>query len=131
MTMKIERRSLSLRWLKNDLRNEALKEKDEELEKKLWRWYYRAKDAEYEVDILVLGSDVRDMLKDAVARELFDEELVNLILELIRKKAKEAAESPESPPLPKEKKRKSKKKAPPEESQSEDDDLPKQKGLWD
>jgi hypothetical protein len=125
--MKIERRSMSLRWLKNDLRNEALKEKDEELEKKLWRWYYRAKDAEYEVDILVLGSDVRDMLKDAVARELIDEELVNLLLELIRKKAAEAAESP---PPPKEKKRKSKKK-PPEEAQSEDDKLPKQKGLWD
>jgi hypothetical protein len=83
--MKIERRSFSLRWLKNELRNEALKEKDEELEKKLWRWYYRAKDAEYEVDILVLGSDVRDMLKDAVARGVFDEELLRLILELVRK----------------------------------------------
>jgi hypothetical protein len=119
--MKIERRSMSLRWLKNDLRNEALKEKDEELEKKLWRWYYRAKDAEYEVDILVLGSDVRDMLKDAVARGVFDEELLRLILELVRKKEEE----PEAPP-PKEKKRKSKKKPPPE-----DEDLPKQKTLWD
>src|SRR5688572_6721950 len=121
-TMKIERRSPSLRWLKNELRNEAIKEKDEVLEKKLWRWYYRAKDAEYEVDILVLSSDVRDMLKDAVARGVFDAELLNLILELVRKKAEEEAES--SPP--KEKKRKSKKKPPPA-----DENLPKQKTLWD
>ena len=125
--MKIERRSMSLRWLKNDIYNEAIKEKDEKLEKKLWRWYYRAKDAEYEVDILVLGSDVRDMLKDAVARGLFDEELVNLILELIRKKAAEAAETP---PPPKEKKRKSRKKPPPEDA-LEDDIAPRQLGLWD
>jgi len=119
--MKTERRSMSLHWLKNELRNEAIKEKDEELEKKLWRWYYRAKDAEYEVDILVLGSDVRDMLKDAVARELIDEELVNLILELVRKKAEAATESP---PPPKEKQPKSKKKPP------EAENLPKQMTLW-
>ena len=122
--MKIERRSMSLRWLKNDIYNEALKEKDEKLEKKLWRWYYRAKDAEYEVDILVLGSDVRDMLKDAVARELIDEDLANLILELVRKKAQERAETP---PPPKEKKRKSHKKPPP----PEDENLPKQLTLFD
>ena len=121
--MKIERRSLSLRWLKNELRNEAIKEKDEELEKKLWRWYYRAKDAEYEVDILVLGSDVRKMLKDAVARELIDEELANLILELVRKKAQERAETP---PPPKEKKPKSRKQPPPR-----DELQPRQLELWD
>jgi hypothetical protein len=126
--MKIERRSMSLRWLKNDIYNEAIKEKDEKLEKKLWRWYYRAKDAEYEVDILVLGSDVRDMLKDAVARELLDEELVNLILELVRKKAKEDAESP---PPPKDKKRKSHKKPPPQADDHEDETAPRQLGLWD
>ena len=125
--MKIERRSMSLRWLKNDIYNEAVKEKDEKLEKKLWRWYYRAKDAEYEVDILVLGSDVRDMLKDAVARELLDEELVTLLLELIRKKEKEKAESP---PPPKEKKRKSGKQPPPSEA-VEEDTAPRQLGLWD
>ena len=126
--MKIERRSMSLRWLKNDIYNEAIKEKDEKLEKKLWRWYYRAKDAEYEVDILVLGSDVRDMLKDAAARDLLDEELVNLILELVRKKAKEKAETPP----PKEKKRKSHKQPPPPEAlELEEEKLPKQLTLFD
>ena len=125
--MKIERRSLSLRWLKNDIYNEAIKEKDEKLEKKLWRWYYRAKDAEYEVDILVLGSDVRDMLKDAVAREVLDEELVNLLLEFIRKKEQEKAETP---PPSKAKQPKSKKQPPPPEA-LEEDPAPRQLGLWD
>ena len=32
---KNDRKSLSLRWLKNELRNEAMKEKDEERKKKL------------------------------------------------------------------------------------------------
>ena len=76
------------------------------------------------MDILVLGSDVRDMLKDAVARELIDEELANLILELVRKKAQERAETP---PPPKEKKRKSNKKPPP----PEDENLPKQLTMFD
>jgi hypothetical protein len=120
--MKIERFSKSLRWLKNDIQKEAIKEKDEELEKKLWRWYYRAKDSEYEVDILVLGSDVRDLLKDAVARELFDAELVRLILELVRK---HEADKAEAPPLPKETKPKSGKQPPPR-----DDLQPRQLGLW-
>jgi uncharacterized protein (UPF0335 family) len=124
MTMKIERRSPSLRWLKNELRNEALKEKDEVLEKKLWRWYYRAKDAEYEVDILVLSSDVRDMLKDAVARGVFDAELLRLILELVRK---HEANDDDEPLPPKATKPKSRKQPPPQE----DDTQPRQLGLWD
>ena len=123
--MKIERFSKSLRWLKNDIQKEAIKEKDEELEKKLWRWYYRAKDSEYEVDILVLGSDVRDMLKDAVARELIDAELLRLILELFRK---QEADKAEEPPPPKETKPKSHKQPPP---RPDDDTQPRQLGLWD
>jgi hypothetical protein len=121
-TMKIERFSKSLRWLKNDIQKEALKEKDEVLEKKLWRWYYRAKDSEYEVDILVLGSDLRDMLKDAVAREVFDAELVRLILEMVHKHEVDKAEAP---PPPKETKPKSHKQPPPR-----DDTQPRQLGLW-
>ena len=117
MKKKIERKSLSLRWLKNELRNEAIKEKDEALEKKLWRWYYRAKDAEYEVDILVSESDVRDVLKRAIAKGLFDEELLNMSIEF----DDDDSESPSQ-----EQKRKSRKKPPPD-----DDNLPKQKSLWD
>ena len=119
MKKKIERISKSLRWLKNDLRNEAIKEEDETLEKKLWRWYYRAKDSEYEVDILMEQSDVRDVLKRALAKGLLDDELSDLNLPV-------DDEADSEPPPPKEKKRKSKKKPPPD-----DDNLPKQKGLWD
>jgi hypothetical protein len=127
MKKKIERISKSLRWLKNDLRNEAIKEKDETLEKKLWRWHYRAKDAEYEVDILTEQSDVRDVLKRAIEKGLFDDEdLSNLNLE--DHDEDEDEEAP--PPKPKKKKPKSKKKSPSDES-AEDDKLPKQKGLWD
>ena len=118
MKKKIERKSLSLRWLKNDLRNEAIKEEDEALQKKLWRWHYRAKDAEYEVDILMEQSDVRDVLKRAIAKGLFDDELLNLNLQ-------DDDDEEDSESLP-EKKRKSRKKPPPD-----DDNLPTQKGLWD
>src|SRR5215207_5720476 len=57
-----DRKSISLRLLKNEIRSEAITQEDEKLQKKLWRWYYRAKDSEYEVDILVQKSDVRDLL---------------------------------------------------------------------
>src|SRR5687768_5435791 len=62
---KNERSSVTLRWLKNQLREEAIKEKDEERKKKLWRWYFRAEDAEREVDILVLKAEIRALLEIA------------------------------------------------------------------
>jgi hypothetical protein len=117
---KIERISKSLRWLKNDLRNEALKTDDETLQKKLWRWHYRAKDSEYEVEVLKGQSDVRDVLKRAIALGLLDEEVSDLNLQI------PDDEEDSEPPPPKEKKRKSKKKPPPD-----DNNLPKQKGLWE
>jgi hypothetical protein len=129
MKKKIERISKSLRWLKNDLRNEALKTEDETLQKKLWRWHYRAKDSEYEVDILMGQSDVRDVLKRAIALGLFDEEVSDLNLNLDIDDADEEGKDDESAsPSPKKKKRKSKKKPPPDD---DDGNLPKQKGLWD
>jgi hypothetical protein len=117
---KIERISKSLRWLKNDLRNEALKTEDEKLQKKLWRWHYRAKDSEYEVDILMGQSDVRDVLKRAIALGLLDEEVSSLNLNLDIDDADDESDAP-----PPKKKPKSKKKPPPD-----DENLPKQKGLW-
>ena len=117
---KIERISKSLRWLKNDLRNEALKTDDETLQKKLWRWHYRAKDSEYEVDILMEQSDVRDVLKRAIAKGLFNEEVSGLNLEI----PDWDEDDLEEPPRPQ--KRKSKKKPP----SDDDHNLPKQKGFW-
>jgi hypothetical protein len=117
---KNERKSVSLRWLKNQLREEAIKEEDEERKKKLWRWYFRAEDAEYEVDILVLKAEVRRLLELAVEYGLLDAEVLKLDM------MHDDDEEDEEPPPPKEKKRKSKKKPPPE-----DENLPKQKTLWD
>jgi hypothetical protein len=116
--MKNERKSVSLRWLKNQLRAEALKETDEERKKKLWRWYYQAEDAEYEVDILVLQAEVRRLLELAVEYGILDKEVLKLNID-------DDEEEDEAPP-PKPKKRKSKKKPPPE-----DENLPKQKTLWE
>jgi hypothetical protein len=123
---KIERISKSLRWLKNDLRNEALKTDDETLQKKLWRWHYRAKDSEYEVEVLKGQSDVRDVLKRAIALGLLDEEVSDLNLNLDIDDVDDEGKDDESASPPPKKKRKSKKKPPPDDS-----DLPKQKGLWE
>jgi hypothetical protein len=49
------RKSRLLSWLKSELRDEAIKATDFDwLKAKLWRWYYRAQNAEYEVNELIL-----------------------------------------------------------------------------
>ena len=116
-----ERKSISLRWLKNAIRSEAIQQEDPELQKKLWRWYYRAKDAEYEVDILVQKSHVRDLLKLAIAKGFFDAELLNLPIEF-----DDDEDDSDAPPSPQDTRRKSRKKPP-----QDDDNLPKQRGFWD
>src|SRR5262245_32035528 len=122
MMMPNERKSVSLRWLKNAIRSEAIQQEDAELQKKLWRWYYRAKDAEYEVDILVQKSTVRDLLKLAIAKGFFDTELLNLPIEF-----DDDQDDSDAPAPPLETTRKSHKKSP----SQDDDNLPKQKGFWD
>jgi hypothetical protein len=114
-----DHKSISLRWLKNELRNEALKEENEELQKKLWRWYYRAKDAEYEVDILVLKADLRQILKRAVAKGILDAEVLNLPIDLDDDDDENIEAAPDI--------QKRKLRKPP----ADDDNLPKQKGFWD
>src|SRR5215204_5386026 len=122
-TMKMMKRSsLFLRWLKNELRDEAIKCTDEELKKKLWRWYYRAQNAEYEVNELVLKAELRDVLELLLIHKVIDvERLKNLKIEF----GIEDIEIVEVPPPP-EDKRKSRKKTPPDA-----DNLPKQLSLWD
>lgn len=112
-----ERKSVTLRWLKNQLREEALKEKDEDRKKKLWRWYYRAEDAEREVDILVLKAEVRALLQIAVEHGILDAEVLKFNI------VRDDETDSESPPP--EKKRKSRKKPP------EAKNHPKQMSLWD
>jgi hypothetical protein len=118
-----DRKSIELRLLKNEIRSEALNQKDEKLQKKLWRWFYRAKDAEYEVDILVQKSDVRNLLKLAFAQRWFD---ATQLLDFDDHTDDDEDNNVPPPPPPEEKKRKSKKKPPPDD----DDNLPRQMGLW-
>ena len=120
-----DRKSIELRVLKNEIRGEALTQEDEKLQKKLWRWYYRAKAAEYEVEILVQKSDVRDLLNLAVARGWLNSAQLLDFEDDTDDEDNENSDLP--PPPPEEKKRKSKKKPPPD-----DDDIPpRQMGLWD
>ena len=103
-----DRKSISLRWVKNEIRKEAIKQKDEELKAKLWRWYYKLKDSEYEVDILVRESDVRTLLKLAIAKKWLDAVVLHLPIEYDDDDEDEGV-----PPRPPE------------------DNLPKQLRLWD
>ena len=116
------RKSRMLSWLKNELRDEAIKTTDEELKKKLWRWYYRAQNAEYEVNELVLKAELRDVLELMLVHKVIDvERLKNLKIEF----GIEDIEIVEVPPPPEEK-RKSRKQPLPD-----NEDLPKQLSLWD
>jgi hypothetical protein len=116
----MNRKSHFLRWLKNELRDEAIKCKDEELKSKLWRWYYRAQNAEYEVNELVLKAEIRNVLELLLVHKVIDvERLKSLKIEF----GIEELEIVEVPP--EEEKPKSRKKPP------TDDNLPKQLSLWD
>ena len=114
-----KRKSLLLRWLKNELREEALKTEDEVLKKKLWRWYYRAQAAEAEVNELVLQAEIRRLIELLIVHKIIDPDRLNVELERM-----EDIETPLDS-MPKPKKSKRKKQTP------SDDNLPKQKSLWD
>ena len=117
----MNRKSRMLSWLKNELRDEAIKATDEELKAKLWRWYYRAQNAEYEVNELVLKAELRDVLELLLFHKVINvERLKNLKIEF----GIEAIEIVEVPPE-QPKQRRSKKKP------AQDDNLPKQKSFWD
>jgi hypothetical protein len=122
MTMKMtNRKSRMLSWLKSELRDEAIKCTDEELKSKLWRWYYRAQNAEYEVNELVLKAELRDVLELLLIHKVIDvERLRNLRIEF----GIEELEIVEVPP--EEKKPKTRKQSPPDNA-----NLPKQLKLWD
>ena len=111
-------KSRLLSWLKNDIRTDAINEQDEELRDKFWRWYYRAKDAEFEVHNMVQQADVRRLLEYAVKHKWISPDVLNSL------PPAEESEPPEAPePKPKKSRRK--------KSSDDDDNLPKQKGLWD
>jgi hypothetical protein len=115
-----DRKSISLRWVKNEIRKEAIKQENEELRNKLWRWYYKLKDSEYEVDILVRESDVRTLLKLAVAKRWLDAAVLLLPLEF------DDDDEDGVPPRPQQESKPTSRK-----KQSADDNLPRQMSFWD
>ena len=112
--MKKNRKSQTLAWLKAEIREQALKLPEGEERDRLWRWYYRAQTAEFEVNALVMEAEIRTLLQYAVEYGLIKQDAVNRLFD-----------DDESPPAPKPKKSRRKK------SSDDDDNLPKQKGFWD
>ena len=116
-----DRKSRMLSWLKNELRDEAIKCTDEELQKKLWRWYYRAQNAEYEVNELVLKAEIRDVLELLIFHKVIDvARLKNLKIEFGIEDLEIVEVPPEQPKPPKGKKK-----------PANANNLPKQLPLWD
>src|SRR5688572_16634414 len=114
-TMMKKRKSQTLAWLKAEIRAEALKLPEGEERDRLWRWYYRAQTAEFEVNALVMEAEIRTLLQYAVEYGFIKQDAVNRLFD-----------DDEQTQVPKPKKARRKK------STSEDDNnLPKQKGLWD
>jgi hypothetical protein len=116
-----DRKSRMLSWLKNELRDEAIKCTDEELKAKLWRWYYRAQNAEYEVNELVLKAEIRDVLELLIFHKVINvARLKNLKIEFGIEDLEIVEVPPEQPKPPKVKKK-----------PANDNNLPKQLTLWD
>jgi hypothetical protein len=116
-----DRKSRMLTWLKNELRDEAIKCTDEELKSKLWRWYYRAQNAEYEVNELVLKAEIRDVLELLIFHKVINvARLKNLKIEFGIEDLEIVEVQPEQPKPPKGKKK-----------SANDNNLPKQLPLWD
>jgi hypothetical protein len=104
-----------LAWLKAELRAEALKLPEGEERDRLWRWYYRAQTAEFEVNALVLEAEIRTLLQYAVEYGLIKADAVNNLF---------ADDEPPQTAKPKKSRRK-------KSDANVDDNLPKQKKLWD
>ena len=113
--MKPKRKSQTLAWLKAEIRAEALNLPEGEERDRLWRWYYRAQTAEAEVNALVLEAEIRTLLQYAVEYGLIKPDAVNNLFN-------DDEDEPPQPPKPK--KSRNKKAA-------ADNNLPKQKKLWD
>jgi hypothetical protein len=105
--------SYNLTELKNDLRKRALKEKDEEERRDYWRLYYKAVDAEHEVNDMVKDAEIRRMLELAIAYGMLPDNWKEELAQLLEDKA-------------------NKKKKPPVDSNIDDEDIPpRQMRLFD
>jgi hypothetical protein len=107
--------SYHLAQLRRELHKRALKEKDEEKRRDYWRLYYKARDAEAEVNGLVADSEILTLLDYALRYGRLPENW----REEIAKHLEDKADAEE-------------KKQPPVDDSIDDDDIPpRQLGLWD
>jgi hypothetical protein len=113
MTMN-HRISYHLAQLRRELHKRALKEKDEEKRRDYWRLYYKARDAEAEVNGMVADSEILTLLDYALRYGRLPENW----REEIAKHLEDKADAEE-------------KKPPPVDDSADDDDIPpRQLGFW-
>jgi hypothetical protein len=107
--------SYYLTELKKELRNRAMKEKNEEKRRDYWRLYYKAVDAENEVNDMVRVAELRRALELMIAYGMLPDNWREELAKLEEDKADA-----------------DKKKQPPVDNSIDDDDIPpRQLGLWD
>ena len=107
-----KRISYHLTELKKELRKRALKEKNEEKRRDYWRLYYKAVDAEHEVDSTVADAEIRTLIDYGLRYGRLPNDWKEELAKLQEDKAEE-------------------KKQPPVDDDIDDDDIPpRQLGLW-
>ena len=106
--------SYQLAQLRRELHKRAMKEKDEEKRRDYWRLYYKAQDAEAEVNGLVADAEIRTLLDYALLYGRLPDDWREQIAKFIQDKAN--ADEPQPPPV----------------DEVDDDDIPpRQLGFWD
>jgi hypothetical protein len=112
--MRRKRKSEYVAQVMREIRQAALKEKNDETRSKLWRWYYRLLHGEDEVEIIVKDTEVRCLLEIFLAYGMLP---ANWQEEIAKLEAKLRAEMEQQ--------------APPVADIDDDDIPPRQLGLWD
>jgi hypothetical protein len=113
--MRIKRKSEYVAQVMREIRQAALKEKNDETRSKLWRWYYRLLHGEDETALIVKDAEMRCLLEIFLSYGMLPD---NLEEEIAKLEAKLRAEMQQQ--------------APPPVADIDDDDIPpRQMGLWD
>jgi hypothetical protein len=113
--MRIKRKSEYVAQVMREIRQAALKEKNDETRSKLWRWYYRLLHGEDETALIVKDAEMRCLLEIFLSYGMLP---ANLEEEIAKLEAKLRAEMEQQ--------------APPPVADIDDDDIPpRQMGLWD
>ena len=95
--MRIKRKSEYVAEVMREIRQAALKEKNDETRSKLWRWYYRLLHGEDEIELIVKNAETRCLLELFLTNGMLPD---NLEEEIAKLEAKLRAEMGiQSPPV--------------------------------